>query len=528
MGTPADIMLGAATRAASGLVRQSIAGNVSKALPAVANQRQFSVTPAVEGHKGQVVSVIGAVVDVQFDDGLPEILNALTVVGREPKLILEVAQHLGENTVRTIAMDGTEGLVRGQKVINTGNPIKIPVGPETLGRIINVIGDPIDERGPVETDLRAAIHAEAPLFEEMSVEQEILVTGIKVVDLLAPYAKGGKIGLFGGAGVGKTVLIMELINNVAKAHGGYSVFAGVGERTREGNDLYNEMIVSGVIKVNPGKGQWPTEGSKAALIYGQMNEPPGARARVALTGLTIAEYFRDQEGQDVLLFVDNIFRFTQAGSEVSALLGRIPSAVGYQPTLATDMGSMQERITTTKKGSITSVQAIYVPADDLTDPAPATTFAHLDATTVLSRGVAERGIYPAVDPLDSTSRIMDPNIIGHEHYGVARGVQKLLQDYKSLQDIIAILGMDELSEEDKVKVARARKIERFLSQPFQVAEVFTNNPGKLVPIAETISGFKDILAGKYDHLPEGAFYMVGNVDEVVAKGERLTAEAAAN
>merc|ERR1711874_355538 len=498
MGTPTDIMLGAATRAASGLVRQSIAGNVSKALPAVANQRQFSVSSAVEGQKGQVVSVIGAVVDVQFDDGLPEILNALTVVGREPKLILEVAQHLGENTVRTIAMDGTEGQ-------------------ETLGRIINVIGDPIDERGPIPTDKRQSIHAEAPDFDEMSVEQEILVTGIKVVDLLAPYCKGGKIGLFGGAGVGKTVLIMELINNVAKAHGGFSVFAGVGERTREGNDLYHEMIEGGVISLKDTT-------SKVALVYGQMNEPPGARARVALTGLTVAEYFRDEEGQEVLLFIDNIFRFTQAGSEVSALLGRIPSAVGYQPTLATDMGSMQERITTTKKGSITSVQAIYVPADDLTDPAPATTFAHLDATTVLSRSVAELGIYPAVDPLDSTSRIMDPNIIGGEHYEVARGVQKILQDYKSLQDIIAILGMDELSEEDKLKVARARKIERFLSQPFQVAEVFTNNPGKLVPIDQTISGFKAILAGKYDHLPEVAFYMVGNIDEVTAKAERLAAE----
>merc|ERR1711884_448301 len=511
MGTPTDIMLGAATRAASGLVRQSIAGNVSKALPAVANQRQFSVSSAVEGQKGQVVSVIGAVVDVQFDDGLPEILNALTVVGREPKLILEVAQHLGENTVRTIAMDGTEGLVRGNVVNDTGNPIMIPVGPETLGRIINVVGDPID------ADKRQAIHADAPEFEDMSVEQEILVTGIKVVDLLAPYAKGGKIGLFGGAGVGKTVLIMELINNVAKAHGGYSVFAGVGERTREGNDLYHEMIEGGVISLKD-------KSSKVALVYGQMNEPPGARARVALTGLTVAEYFRDQEGQDVLLFIDNIFRFTQAGSEVSALLGRIPSAVGYQPTLATDMGSMQERITTTKKGSITSVQAIYVPADDLTDPSPATTFSHLDATTVLSRAVAERGIYPAVDPLDSTSRIMDPNIIGYEHYDIARNVQKILQDYKSLQDIIAILGMDELSEEDKLKVARARKIERFLSQPFQVAEVFTNNPGKLVPIDQTISGFKEILDGKYDHLPEVAFYMVGNIDEVSAKADRLAAE----
>merc|ERR1711973_53916 len=493
-----------------GLVRQSIAGNVSKALPAVANQRQFSVSSVVEGQKGQVVSVIGAVVDVQFDDGLPEILNALTVVGREPKLILEVAQHLGENTVRTIAMDGTEGLVRGNVVEDEGLPISIPVGQETLGRIINVIGDPIDERGPIPTDKRQSIYAEAPDFDEMSVEQEILVTGIKVVDLLAPYCKGGKIGLFGGAGVGKTVLIMELINNVAKAHGGFSVFAGVGERTREGNDLYHEMIEGGVISLKD-------KTSKVALVYGQMNEPPGARARVALTGLTVAEYFRDQEGQDVLLFIDNIFRFTQAGSEVSALLGRIPSAVGYQPTLATDMGSMQERITTTKKGSITSVQAIYVPAH-------ATTFAHLDATTVLSRSVAERGIYPAVDPLDSTSRIMDPNVIGSEHYDIARGVQKILQDYKSLQDIIAILGMDELSEEDKLKVARARKIERFLSQPFQVAEVFTSNPGKLVPIAETISGFQEILAGKYDHLPEVAFYMVGNVDEVVAKADRLAAE----
>merc|ERR1712177_68018 len=497
MGT--DIMLGAATRAASGLVRQSIAGNVSKALPAVANQRQFSVSSAVEGQKGQVVSVIGAVVDVQFDDGLPEILNALTVVGREPKLILEVAQHLGENTVRTIAMDGTEGLVRGNVVEDEGLPISIPVGQETLGRIINVIGDPIDE---------------------MSVEQEILVTGIKVVDLLAPYCKGGKIGLFGGAGVGKTVLIMELINNVAKAHGGFSVFAGVGERTREGNDLYHEMIEGGVISLKDSS-------SKVALVYGQMNEPPGARARVALTGLTVAEYFRDQEGQDVLLFIDNIFRFTQAGSEVSALLGRIPSAVGYQPTLATDMGGMQERITTTRKGSITSVQAVYVPADDVTDPAPATTFAHLDATTVLDRSIAELGIYPAVDPLDSTSRIMDPNIIGMEHYEVARGVQKILQDYKSLQDIIAILGMDELSEEDKLTVSRARKIERFLSQPFQVAEVFTGHAGKLVTMEQTIAGFKEILSGKYDHLPEVAFYMVGHIDEVVTKAERLAAEAAA-
>merc|ERR1712038_1918397 len=470
---------------------------------------------------GKVVAVIGAVVDVQFEDGRPPILNALEVEGRDSRLVLEVANHMGQNTVRTIAMDSTERLVRGQAVKDTGAPISVPVGPGTLGRIVNVIGQAIDERGPVKTDVFAPIHASPPELVETGGSVEILETGIKVVDLLAPYVKGGKIGLFGGAGVGKTVFIMELINNVAKGHGGYSVFAGVGERTREGNDLYHEMIEGGVISLNDAN-------SKVALVYGQMNEPPGARARVALTGLTVAEYFRDKEGQDVLLFIDNIFRFTQAGSEVSALLGRIPSAVGYQPTLATDMGTMQERITTTKKGSITSVQAIYVPADDLTDPAPATTFAHLDATTVLSRSVAERGIYPAVDPLDSTSRIMDPNIIGGEHYKIARGVQKILQDYKSLQDFIAILGMDELSEEDKIKVARARKVERFLSQPFQVAEVFTNNPGKLVPIAETISGFKDILAGKYDHLPEGAFYMVGNVDEVVAKGEKLTAEAAAN
>merc|ERR1711981_1116917 len=519
MGTPADIMLGAATRAASGLVRQSIAGNVSKALPAVANQRQFSVTPAVEGHKGQVVSVIGAVVDVQFDEGLPEILNALTVVGREPKLILEVAQYLGENTVRTIAMDGTEGLVRGNVVEDEGLPMGIPVGRETLGRIINVIGDPIDERGPIPTDKRQSIHAEAPDFDEMSVEQEIPVTGIKVVDLLAPYCKGGKIGLFGGAGVGKTVLIMELINNVAKAHGGYSVFAGVGERTREGNDLYHEMIEGGVISLKD-------KTSKVALVYGQMNEPPGARARVALTGLTVAEYFRDQEGQDVLLFIDNIFRFTQAGSEVSALLGRIPSAVGYQPTLATDMGTMQERITTTKKGSITSVQAIYVPADDLTDPAPATTFAHLDATTVLSRAIAELGIYPAVDPLDSNSRMLNPMIIGDEHYNSARAVQKVLQDYKGLQDIIAILGMDELSEEDKLTVARARKMQRFLSQPFHVAEVFTGTPGKYVDLKDCISGFQGVLEGKYDDIPEMAFYMVGDINEVLEKADQLAKELA--
>jgi len=515
--------LGAAGRAASGLVKQaSKAGNVASVLPAasVAQRRDFSVSPSVSAAalpKGQVVSVIGAVVDVQFEDGLPEILNALVVEDRTPKLILEVAQHLGENTVRTIAMDGTEGLVRGNVVNDTGNPIMIPVGPETLGRIINVVGDPIDERGPVPTDKRQAIHAEAPAFEEMSVEQEILVTGIKVVDLLAPYAKGGKIGLFGGAGVGKTVLIMELINNVAKAHGGYSVFAGVGERTREGNDLYYEMIEGGVISLKD-------KTSKVALVYGQMNEPPGARARVALTGLTVAEYFRDQEGQDVLLFIDNIFRFTQAGSEVSALLGRIPSAVGYQPTLATEMGSMQERITTTKKGSITSVQAIYVPADDLTDPSPATTFSHLDATTVLSRQVAELGFYPAVDPLESSSRIMDPNIVGLEHYDCARRVKKILQDFKSLQDIIAILGMGELSQEEKLTVQRARKIQRFLSQPFQVAETFTGTPGKLVSLEDTIKGFNQILDGELDHLPEGAFYMVGDINEVDEKATQLASE----
>jgi len=463
---------------------------------------------------GRIVAVIGAVVDVQFDEDLPPILNALEVQGRDTRLVLEVAQHLGESAVRTIAMDGTEGLVRGQACVDTGGPITIPVGPGTLGRIINVIGEPIDERGPISTEMYLPIHQEAPDFTDMSTEQEILETGIKVVDLLAPYAKGGKIGLFGGAGVGKTVLIMELINNVAKAHGGYSVFAGVGERTREGNDLYHEMIEGGVISLKDDK-------SKVALVYGQMNEPPGARARVCLTGLTVAEYFRDYEGQDVLLFIDNIFRFTQAGSEVSALLGRIPSAVGYQPTLATDMGTMQERITTTKKGSITSVQAIYVPADDLTDPAPATTFAHLDATTVLSRGIAELGIYPAVDPLDSSSRILDPNIVGMEHYKCARGVQKILQDYKSLQDIIAILGMDELSEEDKLVVSRARKMQRFLSQPFQVAEVFTGHLGKLVPLKDTISGFNSIMAGEYDHLPEIAFYMVGDISEVIAKAETL-------
>ncbi|MCC0031346.1 MAG: F0F1 ATP synthase subunit beta [Brucellaceae bacterium] len=474
---------------------------------------------AASGPVGRVSQVIGAVVDVAFDNHLPEILNALETDNNGNRLVLEVAQHLGENTVRCIAMDSSEGLVRGQKVTDTGAPISVPVGDETLGRIMNVIGEPVDEAGPLKTAEKRAIHQDAPAYVEQSTEAEILVTGIKVVDLLAPYAKGGKIGLFGGAGVGKTVLIMELINNVAKAHGGYSVFAGVGERTREGNDLYHEMIESGVNKEGGG------EGSKAALVYGQMNEPPGARARVALTGLTVAEHFRNQ-GQDVLFFVDNIFRFTQAGSEVSALLGRIPSAVGYQPTLATDMGQMQERITTTQTGSITSVQAIYVPADDLTDPAPATSFAHLDATTVLSRAISEKGIYPAVDPLDSTSRMLDPMIVGEEHYGVARQVQSILQRYKSLQDIIAILGMDELSEEDKLTVARARKIERFLSQPFFVAEVFTGSPGKLVDLADTIKGFKGLCAGEYDHLPEAAFYMVGTIEEAVEKAQRLAAEAA--
>jgi len=468
---------------------------------------------------GKIAQVIGAVVDVQFDGELPEILNALETQNGDIRLVLEVAQHLGERTVRTIAMDSTEGLVRGQAVTDTGAPISVPVGEATLGRIINVIGEPVDEAGPVEASTSRAIHQEAPEFVEQSTEAELLVTGIKVVDLLAPYAKGGKIGLFGGAGVGKTVLIMELINNVAKAHGGYSVFAGVGERTREGNDLYWEMIESGV---NVEKGG---EGSKCALVYGQMNEPPGARARVALTGLTVAENFRD-EGQDVLFFVDNIFRFTQAGSEVSALLGRIPSAVGYQPTLATDMGALQERITTTTKGSITSVQAIYVPADDLTDPAPAASFAHLDATTVLSRAISEKGIYPAVDPLDSTSRILEPRVVGDEHYQVAREVQEILQKYKSLQDIIAILGMDELSEEDKLVVSRARKIERFLSQPFHVAEIFTGSPGVLVDLADTIKGFKGLCAGDYDDLPEAAFYMVGTIEDAIAKAEAMAAEAA--
>jgi F-type H+-transporting ATPase subunit beta len=468
---------------------------------------------------GKITQVIGAVVDVHFDGELPSILNALHVDNAGRTLVLEVAQHLGENTVRTVAMDTTDGLVRGAEVADTGGPIMMPVGPETLGRILNVIGEPVDERGPIVTNHRMPIHRPAPEFVDQSTEAEILVTGIKVVDLLAPYAKGGKVGLFGGAGVGKTVIIMELINNIAKAHGGYSVFAGVGERTREGNDLYHEMMESGVINLNG-------EGSKAALVYGQMNEPPGARARVGLSGLTLAEYFRDEEGQDVLFFVDNIFRFTQAGSEVSALLGRIPSAVGYQPTLATDMGALQERITTTKKGSITSVQAIYVPADDLTDPAPATSFAHLDATTVLSRQIAELGIYPAVDPLDSTSRMLDPRVVGEEHYTVARDVQRVLQTYKSLQDIIAILGMDELSEEDRLTVARARKIQRFLSQPFFVAEVFTGTPGVFVNLEETIKGFKGIVAGEYDELPEAAFYMVGTIETAVEKARRMAAEAA--
>ncbi len=470
--------------------------------------------------KGRITQIIGAVVDVKFDGELPEILTALECNNGGTRLVLEVAQHLGESSARTIAMDSTEGLKRGDEVTDTGKPIQVPVGPKTLGRIINVIGEPIDQKGEVETKENWPIHRQAPSFNDQSTETEILVTGIKVIDLLAPYAKGGKIGLFGGAGVGKTVIIMELINNIAKAHGGFSVFAGVGERTREGNDLYHEMIESGVIKPDG-------DGSKAALVYGQMNEPPGARARVALTGLTVAEYFRDQEGQDVLFFVDNIFRFTQAGSEVSALLGRIPSAVGYQPTLATDMGNLQERITTTNKGSITSVQAIYVPADDLTDPAPATSFSHLDATTVLSRQIAELGIYPAVDPLDSTSRILDPRIVGDEHYRVAREVQKILQTYKSLQDIIAILGMDELSEEDKLTVARARKIQRFLSQPFFVAEVFTGSPGKLVDLESTIKGFDAICKGEYDHLPEAAFYMVGTIDEAIEKAEKMAKDAAA-
>jgi F-type H+/Na+-transporting ATPase subunit beta len=470
---------------------------------------------------GRVTQVMGAVVDVQFEGDLPFIQNALHTKVQDRTLVLEVAQEVGERTVRTIAMDSTDGLVRGQEVVDTGGPITVPVGPGTLGRIMNVIGEPVDERGSIPAKERLPIHREAPSFEDQATAAEILVTGIKVVDLLAPYLKGGKTGLFGGAGVGKTVLIQELINNIAKAHGGVSVFAGVGERTREGNDLYHEMIGAGVIKL----GENTTEGSKVALIYGQMNEPPGARARVGLSGLTVAEYFRDEEGQDVLFFVDNIFRFTQAGAEVSALLGRIPSAVGYQPTLATDMGALQERITSTNKGSITSVQAIYVPADDLTDPAPATSFAHLDATTVLSRQIAELGIYPAVDPLDSTSRSLDPRVVGEEHYEVARETQRILQTYKSLQDIIAILGMDELSEDDKLIVARARKIQRFLSQPFHVAEVFTGFPGVFVPVEDTVRSFKAICAGEYDHLPEAAFYMVGTIEEAVKKAESLKVAA---
>ncbi len=468
---------------------------------------------------GKISQVMGAVVDVKFEGDLPQILNALEVDNHGNCLILEVAQHLGESQVRTIAMDTTDGLVRGEDAIDTGSPILMPVGPGTLGRILNVVGEPVDERGPVDSTENLPIHRSAPEFSDQSTETEVLVTGIKVIDLIEPYPKGGKIGLFGGAGVGKTVIIMELINNIAKGHGGYSVFAGVGERTREGNDLYHEMMESGVIQIDG-------PGSKAALVYGQMNEPPGARARVALSGLTLAEYFRDQEGQDVLFFVDNIFRFTQAGSEVSALLGRIPSAVGYQPTLATDMGAMQERITSTHKGSITSVQAIYVPADDLTDPAPATSFAHLDATTVLSRQIAELGIYPAVDPLDSTSRILDASIVGDEHYNIAREVQRVLQTYKNLQDIIAILGMDELSEEDKQTVARARKIQRFLSQPFHVAEIFTGTPGVFVPLEDTIKAFKGIVAGEYDHLPEAAFYMVGTIEEALEKAAKMAQEAA--
>ena len=469
---------------------------------------------------GKITQVIGAVVDVQFDGDLPAILNALETDNQGKRLILEVAQHLGENTVRSIAMDATEGLVRGGSVSDTGAPISMPVGSATLGRILNVVGEPVDEKGDVKATERRGIHGKAPEFSDQSTETEILTTGIKVIDLLAPYTKGGKIGLFGGAGVGKTVLIMELINNIAKVHSGVSVFAGVGERTREGNDLYHEMIEGGVIVPDN------LEESKIALVYGQMNEPPGARMRVALSGLTLAEQFRDDTGSDVLFFVDNIFRFTQAGSEVSALLGRIPSAVGYQPTLATDMGAMQERISSTKSGSITSVQAVYVPADDLTDPAPATSFAHLDATTVLSRQIAELGIYPAVDPLDSTSRMLDPRIIGEEHYTIAREVQRVLQSYKSLQDIIAILGMDELSEEDKLAVARARKIERFLSQPFDVAQVFTGSPGIQVPLEDTIASFKAVVAGEYDHLPEAAFYMVGGIEDVKAKAEKLAADAA--
>ncbi len=484
----------------------------------------MAITPTTN-NVGRIHQVIGAVVDVQFESDLPEILTALETRVEGRRLVLEVAQHLGENVVRTIAMDSTDGMVRGAEVLDTGSQIRVPVGPATLGRIMNVIGEPIDERGPISNEHTAPIHAQAPSFIDQSTEAGVLVTGIKVIDLIAPYAKGGKIGLFGGAGVGKTVLIQELINNIAKGHGGVSVFAGVGERTREGNDLYHEFIDSGVI-AKGADGAPVSEGSKVALVYGQMNEPPGARARVALSGLTNAEYFRDEEGQDVLFFVDNIFRFTQAGSEVSALLGRIPSAVGYQPTLSTDMGALQERITSTNKGSITSVQAIYVPADDLTDPAPATSFAHLDATTTLSRSIAELGIYPAVDPLDSTSRVLDPRVVGQEHYEVARSVQQVLQRYKSLQDIIAILGMDELSEDDKLTVQRARKIQRFLSQPFHVAEIFTGFPGVFVQLEDTVRSFKAIVAGEYDHLPESAFYMVGTIEQAVEKARKMAAEAA--
>ena len=509
----------AASKASVKAEAQEQSGKAKKASASVTETKGNYKLDKTKGVLGHITQIIGAVVDVQFDGHLPKILNALETENLGHRLVLEVAQHLGENTVRTIAMDTTDGLVRGQEVVDTGAPISVPVGEATLGRIMNVIGEPVDEVGPIKSDKIRAIHQPAPAYVDQSTESEILVTGIKVVDLLAPYSKGGKVGLFGGAGVGKTVLIMELINNIAKAHGGYSVFAGVGERTREGNDLYHEMIESHV-NVDPKEHNGSAKGSKCALVYGQMNESPGARARVALSGLTVAESFRD-DGQDVLFFVDNIFRFTQAGSEVSALLGRIPSAVGYQPTLATDMGALQERITTTNKGSITSVQAIYVPADDLTDPAPATSFAHLDATTVLSRSIAEKGIYPAVDPLDSSSRMLDPLVVGEEHYNVARQVQTILQRYKSLQDIIAILGMDELSEEDKLVVARARKIERFLSQPFHVAEVFTGSPGKLVAFEDTIKGFKGLCAGEYDYLPESAFYMVGSIEEAVEKAQRL-------
>ncbi len=509
----------AASKASVKAEAQEQSGKAKKASASVTDTKGNYKLDTTKGVLGHITQIIGAVVDVQFDGHLPKILNALETANLGHRLVLEVAQHLGENTVRTIAMDTTDGLVRGQEVVDTGAPISVPVGEATLGRIMNVIGEPVDEVGPIKSDKIRAIHQPAPAYVDQSTESEILVTGIKVVDLLAPYSKGGKVGLFGGAGVGKTVLIMELINNIAKAHGGYSVFAGVGERTREGNDLYHEMIESHV-NVDPKEHNGSAKGSKCALVYGQMNESPGARARVALSGLTVAESFRD-DGQDVLFFVDNIFRFTQAGSEVSALLGRIPSAVGYQPTLATDMGALQERITTTNKGSITSVQAIYVPADDLTDPAPATSFAHLDATTVLSRSIAEKGIYPAVDPLDSSSRMLDPLVVGEEHYNVARQVQTILQRYKSLQDIIAILGMDELSEEDKLVVARARKIERFLSQPFHVAEVFTGSPGKLVALEDTIKGFKGLCAGEYDYLPESAFYMVGSIEEAVEKAQRL-------